>query len=190
MNLQDGLVALFQAPFEDDAVSSSDLVTGYRAAFAALHGYAADVDAIIPTTWDLANRQASADAFVTAALCACFSAIAEGMAAKAHGKVYATAEAVDDDLAALNEAWETLAERSFDADLRSQLAEISTRTADVLRALEVTLPRTVTIDAPDVPASVLSYWLYDTDSHQDTLIGINPNLPVWLYSGDALALSR
>lgn len=190
MDLQAGLVALFQAPFEDATVSAADLVTGYLGAFASLQGYAAEVDAIDPTTADLANRQASADIFVTSCLASCFAAIAEGMAAKAHGKVYATAEDVDADVAALNDAWAALAERSFDADLRAALSEIMVRTSDVLGNLEVTLPRIVGLDAPDIPASVLSYLLYDTDDKQDTLIGLNVEQPPWLFSGAVSALSQ
>lgn len=191
MDLEAGLVALFQAPFEDaETVSARRLVTGYSSVFSALQGYADDVDAIEVTTVDLANRQASADIFVTASLCACFAALAEGMAARAHGKDYATAEDVDGDQATLSAAWAALGQRSFAPDLRAQLAEIFSRTSAVLHGLEVTLPRIVVVDAPDVPASVLSYWLYDTDATLDTLVGLNPDQPTWLYSGSTLALSQ
>lgn len=141
MDLQTGLVTLFQAPHEDSAsVSNSALVTGYTAVFAALHIYADDVDAIAVTTADLAVRQAAADLFVTACLCACFAANAEVMAAKAFEKAYATAEAVQIDLEILSSDWDFLALRSFDADIRAQLTDIYTRVASMLQGLEVTLP--------------------------------------------------
>lgn len=191
MLLEDGLVALFQAPFEDEQISSTSLVTGYTAAFTALRGYADDVDAIDPTTADLANRQVQADLFVSHAMAACFSAIAEGMAAKAHAKVYARAEEVDDDLGALDDSWNALSARgTIDADLRAQLLEIMLRTSEVLRGLEVTLPRTVVVSAPDAPASVMAYLLYDTDTRTDTLIGLNPDQAPWLFSGAVDALSQ
>lgn len=189
-SLTDGLAALFQAPFDDTAnVTPAQLVTGYRVIFLSLASYAAEVDAIPVTTHDRALRQAAADIFITTCLTCGFAALAEALAAKAHAKAYATAEDIDADLLALNGAWDTLAVRSFDADLRAQLSEILTRTTDVLHQLEVTLPRITSVDAPEMPASVLSYWLYDTDAKEDTMIALNPDAAPWFYSGATTVLS-
>ena len=191
MDLTSGLVALFQAPAEDSAnVSNAQLVTGYAACFAALETYADDVDAIEVTTSDLALRQSSADIFVTSCLCACFAALAEGMAAKAFEKAYATAETVEGDLTTLSDAWDFLALRSFDADIRTQLSDIYTRVAAMLQNLEVTLPRIVEIEVPEMPVSVLSYYLYDTDTREDVIVGLNSTLPPWLYERTANVLSQ
>lgn len=191
MDLTSGLVALFQAPAEDSAnVSNSQLVTGYAACFAALETYADAVDAIEVTTADLALRQASADIFVTSCLCACFAALAEGMAAKAFAKQYPTSDSVEGDLTTLADAWDFLALRSFDADVRTQLSDIYTRVAAMLQNLEVTLPRIVEIEVPEMPVSVLSYYLYDTDTREDVIVGLNSTLPPWLYERTANVLSQ
>lgn len=41
-----------------------------------------------------------------------------------------------------------------------------------------------------MPVSVLSYFLYDTGAREDTLIGLNPTLPSWLYERDVDILSQ
>lgn len=190
MDLESGLTALFQAPFDDTQnVSASQLASGYAATFDALAGYAADVDAIDPTTYDLALRQIAADLLVTSCLCACFAALCEGLAAKAHIKVYATDEEIGVDLRIVEDAWGVLALRSFDADLRAQLVEVMTRTTDVLHQLEANLPNITSVDAPEMPVSVLSYWLYDTDSKEDTILGLNPEHGPWYCSGATTVLS-
>lgn len=187
--LQSSLEALFQGPFEDSAVANTALVSGYADVFAQISIYAADVDAIVPLTQDLAERQTAADLFVAAAMASCFAALGEGMAAKAQGDDYKTAEDVDADMAILSGAWETLAERSIDADVRSALTDIYTRVSAILSAEEVTLPRISGMDVPAVPASVLAYWLYDTE-RGDTLVSLNPTLAPWLYDGNARVLTQ
>lgn len=189
MDLQSGLVALFQAPFDDRAnVSNAQLASGYAAVFAALENYADSIDAIDATTEDLALRAAAGDLFVTACLCACFAALAEGLAAKAFAKDYPTADAVHGDLVILSQAWDFLSLRSFDAGIRGQLSDISTRVAAMLQGIEVTLPRLEVMDVPAMPVSVLSYYLYDSDTQEDVLVGLNSTLPPWLYERSAVVL--
>lgn len=188
MQLDDALIALFQAPFDDASVTAAQLVTGYASAFTEMVGFAADVDAVDPTTQDLSDRQVASDIFVTNCMAACFVALCEGMAARSSASDYATANDVDADLATLATDWDVLAERSINADIRSQLTDLYTRTATILQNLEVTLPKIETFDVPAVPASVLSYWLYDTDADLDTLVGLNADQPPWLFDGDAQIL--
>lgn len=185
MQLSDALVALFQAPFDDASVSASQLVTGYVAAFQEMTAFAAQVDGINPTTQDLVDRQTSSDIFITAAMTACFAAICEAMAGKSSASAYTTADDVQSDLSTLSDDWDILAERSIDPDIRAQLSAIYTRIATILQNLEVTLPNIATFNVPAIPASVLSYWLYETDADTDTLVALNPAQPPWLFDGVA-----
>lgn len=177
------MYALYQAPADDSSVSNIDLTNGYMATFDVLALYATIVDGIDPTTYDLSIRQQASDLLVTTMMACTFAAILEGMAAKAKASDYATANDVDDDLTSLATMWATLADRSLDATVRQKLSVLYTGLVSILQKLEVTLPHVGTLDAPVVPASVLSYWLYDTDADETTLIGLNPNLLPMLYDG-------
>lgn len=183
------LFALFQAPAADANVSNSDLVTGYGKTWDYLAAYALVVDAIEPSTYDLSIRQAASDEFVTACLVSCFVAICEGMAGKSKSSDYKTAEDVEADLSALAAKWAVLADRSVDVSVRAAVADIYRNVAKILQALEVTLPHIVTIDAPVVPASVLSYWLYDTDANEEAIINLNTDQPPLLYDGDVSVMN-
>ena len=188
MTFEGALGALFQAPFDDASVTSIELVNGYAATFSELVYFAAAADAVVTTTQDLADRQTAADIFVTACMTACFAALCEAMAGKSVASGYRTADDVAIDLNHLADNWAVLANRSVAVDLRVQMSEIYTRTSSILQGLEVTLPSVAVLDVPSLPASVLSYWLYDTDSNIDTLIGLNADLPPWLYIGNANVL--
>lgn len=182
---ESALVALFQAPFDDATVTNAELVMGYTATFSELTFAAADVALLVPTTQDLADRQTASDIFISACMAACFAALCEAMAAKASNADYKTAGDVATDATSIFNILATLAARALDADVRGQIAELYSRTSGILQDLEVTLPRIAALDVPAIPASVLSYLLYDTDAQLDTLVGLNPNLPPWLYDGRA-----
>lgn len=135
------------------------------------------------------------------------NAVSSSVAIGAAGSDYQVAEDVENDMAILDAAWEILSARAVDvqgimpapgsptqqqgADLvRSNLAALYTGVGTILQALEVTLPRVVVVDVPALPASVLSYWLYDTDANTDALVALNATLPPWLFDGDASVLSQ
>lgn len=116
-----------------------------------------------------------------------FACLCEAVVAKE----YATSdqvEAVEIDLLA---RWDVIQSRSLPADVHRELRKLLTATSEVLRDLEVRLPRVVTIESHFMPASVLAYQLYDTDDKQQQLIDLNmgdrPVNPM-LYNGPVRAL--
>lgn len=184
------LIALFRAPFDDTAVSNLALALGYGAVFAELMVLLETNDAIDPTTEDLIERQAAADQILVSSMSACFAALCDAMAAKSQGGDYSTATDVENDVSTLSINWSFLSERSIDPDLRAKLMDLYARVSGILQNLEVVLPKIVSMEVPAVPVSVLSYWLYDTDAKEDVLAGLNPDLPPWLYDGNASVLSQ
>jgi hypothetical protein len=184
------LYALFQGPAHDAGVSNVDLVINYSKTWTTLAAYAAIVDAIAPTTQDLANRQAASDLLVTTCMACCFAALCEGMAGKSKSGDYKTAQDVEADMTSLADKWAGLADRSLDAFVRQQLSELYAGVVSILQRLEITLPAIGVMDAPVVPASVLSYWLYDSDDYETVLADLNPDLPPLLYDGDVNVLTK
>lgn len=190
MQLTDHLYTLFQAPFEDADVTAIQLAAGYSKIFQELMAFAAQNAAIDATTQDLLERQASADIFVTSCMGACFAALAEAMAAKAQGGDYKTSESALADMTTLSDAWAEICANSLDPEVRAQLMELFTRASEILQNLSITLPKVGTFKVPSVPASVLSYMLYDTDAQTEQLVALNQDLSPFLYDGDANILTQ
>jgi hypothetical protein len=104
---------------------------------------------------------------------------------------YSTSDQVSDAELDLLRRWDIIQSRSLPSDVHRELRVLLTSTLEVLRDLEVRLPKVVTLEAHMQPASVLSYYLYTTDADLQTLVDLNcgdrPLNPM-LYNGPVKAL--
>lgn len=104
------------------------------------------------------------------------------------GKTFATADEIEADEADLMERFETLQGRDLPAAIHRELSDLLLATSEVLREQEVRLPRLTEIDVPMLPASVLSYMLYDAETRLDQVIALNPTQNPLLYPQTATVL--
>lgn len=104
------------------------------------------------------------------------------------GKTYSTADEVEYDEADLVERFEVLQSRELPAEIHRQLADLMLATSEVLRDQETRLPRLTEIAVPMLPASVLTYMLYDGEERLDQVAALNGTQNPLLYPQSATVL--
>jgi prophage DNA circulation protein len=174
------LLAAMRDPFADRTLSAPQLVAGFGRVIAAARALRVSAALIPATTADRIRRIASLGAIADTVEAAAFAGLAEAMA----GRTYTTAEEVEADETALGTAWDAIQALPLASADAQILAQVFVAGSEVLRDREVRLPRITTLDA-----SVLSYMLYDTDTHAATLTAINPRRTPLLYEGTVNVLA-
>jgi hypothetical protein len=183
--LEPVMAALFRAPLEDRAVSQRELWHGFEA----VRQQAIEIRASAAgpaDTVDVATRHAALEALGAAIETAAFLSMCEAAA----GKEYATADEVGHDLAVLTEARASIAEITLDPAVRELAIAAFVETTEVLEAQQVALPYVKAIEIVDMPASVLTYMLYDSDENLPAIVGLNPTLSPLLYDGQVDVMIR
>lgn len=174
------LYALTRAPFEDqDAVSQSDLWAGFLALSDRAQAILADAVAITPTTTDLIVRRNALTVLGTTVQATAFCGLCEA----AVGKTYRTADTVAEDVATLNTVYDLTAELNIGTEDRNRLSHLLAETVSVLHREQVTLPSVIGFEVPEMPASVLCYHLYESDTDLETIVGLNDGRTPVLYDG-------
>lgn len=179
------LADAFRVPFQNDAVSNDQLVTGFRDVIETGRVITDTSLATNPTTLDLAARQVALSVLGAAVEGAGFASLAEAMVSRS----YATAEDVEAAEAELVERFAAVQEIDLPGDTHDALADIMTATSEVLQRLEVRLPRLAVLDLDVIPASVLAYTLYADDANQWALINLNREMCPSLLAGAVSVLA-
>jgi prophage DNA circulation protein len=104
------------------------------------------------------------------------------------GKDYQTADEVETDESDLMMRFEALQGRDLPAEIHRQLSDLVLATSEVLRVQEVRLPRLADIRVDFLPASVLTYSLYDSDDRLNQVVALNPQQNPMLYPNEATVL--
>lgn len=179
------LETAFREPFENDDISQTRLVAGFKRVITyVVDVIAADAAAINPTTFDLTTRKANLTLLVDTIRVSTFANIADAMA----GKTYATAEEVADDETHLTRLYDDIQESDLDGEVLRAIGQIYVAITEVLGSLELRLPRVIDISVHEIPASVLAYQLYDSDTRVNQIVSLNPLSNPILYDGSAKAL--
>lgn len=180
--------ALFRGPFEDlrATYSAADI----RSALIDAHDAIVAVDAAaanIPvTTGDYIARR---NAILTYSGY-CRSIVLASMCEALVADVYTNANAVADAQSLLMRLFVEIPADTMAHDVGQELSRTVAAAMDVLRKIEMQLPRIESIDTVDMPASVLAYMLYDTDERTQTLIGLNDASNPLLFDNSVLVLSE
>lgn len=113
-----------------------------------------------------------------------FAALCRALA----GKTFTTADEIEADENDLIERFETLQTRELPAAIHRELSDLLLATSEVLRQQEVRLPKLTEIDVPMLPASVLTYLLYDDETRLSQVMALNPTQNPLLYPQTATVL--
>lgn len=171
--------AVFSAPFSDLETLQIDLWRGYMGMLTLARTQVAAASAIPTSTLDYAVRRTVLTQFATVFVGASFVALCHAAA----GKTYDTAEQVEVDIGTLVGAYDSLTELDLLTVDRNRLSGLLSETVAVLQRLEITLPHIIAFKVPEMPASVLTYMLYDSDDKMQTIVGLNAGKNPVLYDG-------
>lgn len=163
--------ALFRGPFDD--IRATYTPEQIRSVLVDTHDAIVAVEAdalLIPTT--TADYIARRNAILTYSGF-CKSVVLALMCETLVAETFTTANAVAEAEALLMRLYGEIPADTLGHDVGQDLAKTVAAAMDVLRKLELQLPRIETVDTVEMPASVLAYMLYDTDQRVPTLIGLN-----------------
>jgi prophage DNA circulation protein len=120
----------------------------------------------------------------------CRSVVLASMCETLVAETYSNATAVADAEALLMRLLAEIPADTMAHDVGQELAKVVNAAMGVLRKLELQLPRVETIRTVEMPASVLSYLLYDTDERTQTLIGLNDGSNPLMFDKNVAVLSE
>ncbi len=171
--LSASLEKAIQAPIDAvEEVSPADLWSGFIATYDTakqINDSAAATDA--DTLDKLARKNSQlilANTIEAAAIC--------GLCSAAASKEYFTTDEVDTDSATIVRLFQGLIDDYGDAigpDTRDALTDLVNETIVVLQNSAVTLPNVTKTSVWEMPASVMTYLLYDSDSNLPTIMSLN-----------------
>lgn len=168
-----------------DVYDADSLVIGFSAMLDTAADMHATAAAIQPTTADRIGRADLVSLIATTFEAAAFMALADAMAAR----TYTTADAVERDEAALTAAIDALQDRTLSADMHRALLDVHVAASEVLQRVAVRLPRLAVINLPgNLPASVLTYNLHESDARLFTVVDLNLDQNPVLLTGSATVL--
>lgn len=178
---------LFRAPFEDLSVDGTALSTGFAAVHEVSAGIVDEALAILPTTLDLAERQAILLDIGMAGMAASVAALAEAAA----GTTWHSADAVhiaEQNLVNRHQIIQAADTARLTAIAATQLADTVAAALDVLKNQELRLPRIDPLAITNMPASYLAYMLYETFDRTQTIVDLNLDQHPGLLDERALVL--
>ena len=178
------LKSAYRAPFDDDDLPDAALVAGFNALSSFSRNLVIEADALAPTTIDLVSRAQSFRVIGQITEAAAFAGLAEAVA----GRAYRTADDVERDETTLSDAYSAIQAGYLSAPLAALLADVHVAASEVLRDSAVRLPRVTVIRIVNVPASVLSYMLYDSDKNEQAIVDLNLDQTPVLLAGDISVL--
>lgn len=183
--LKNLLVAAYRDPFDDDSLSTRELIDGFSATAAAAALVSESALTINASTADLARRQSALMVLGATLEAASMACLADAMASHA----YSTGEEIDRDEQALANLVDAVQSRELSATVHEAITKIYLAASNVLRDVDVRLPRIAEIATAPIPASVLAYQLYESDADLMRLVDLNLSKDPILMQGPVSALS-
>jgi prophage DNA circulation protein len=184
--LASNLQTMVRAPFEaTDRVTPSQIYSGFLPVFERSQATIAAAQAIAPTTLDLVQRKVAMNVLGGTMSGVAFCSLAEAAAAQ----TYKTSEQVSSVVSQLTSFHNAIKDNySFDQQNDLSLQALLYEISAVLAAQQVVLPNVVPFEVHDIPASVMTYLLYDDLERLDTVIGLNSGKDMLDYDGRVLTL--
>lgn len=179
-------VAVQQPIDETDAYSASDIAVGFAKLAGVANAMATDALAIPQDTLDRVRRRNAITVLCEHMQAVAFVAMADGMASKD----YATANDVARDEDGLMRVLDRIQECDLEHDLHQAILGVYTAASEVLATAAVRKPRVADMRIQPIPASVLSYMLYESDGHLPTLVTLNLAQSPILLVGDVAILKQ
>lgn len=161
---------LWRGAFEDLTYSSTEITRTLRKVDAEVAAIQVAAEAIRPTTLDYAARQQAMLSYSTFARLVTLASLAESTASA----TYTTADAVHDAQSVLLDTYAGIRLQDVSNDVGESIKDVMGAALAVLRDLELQLPRVAVqkLMAP-IPASILAYMLYGSDSRTETVADLN-----------------
>lgn len=182
------MVAAFRDPFDDDTITTKSLISGFKYVRQSAAEQWDIANSIQPTTTDLAARANAARLLAASLEAAAFASMADAMASM----TYTTSDDVESDELEMSESFGSVQSRELEAEIHAAMVQIHMSAASVMQKASVRLPfvSTIGLVAP-LPASVLTYMLYETDDNLMPIVELNLDKdPVLMPQGAVVLTSR